>query len=377
MLPMSLGLYVHLPFCRAHCTYCAFAISTDLALQDDYTAAVVKEIAAAGERFGADETTGKPKPVESIYFGGGTPSRTSVANLEKIVDAIAKHFAVGPGLEFSMEANPEDITPESLEAWRGLSVNRVSIGVQSFRDEELTPLGRMHGAERARQAVAAAVASGVRTNLDLIAGLPSQTPETFAETLDVATGLGVGHISLYMLDLEEKSPLQVQVARGRVVIPEDENIAAMYAATIDQLRASGLEQYEISNFARPGEECRHNLRYWTRGEYLGFGLAAHSFSDSRRFANTRDIRRYIQLAPEAVDFEESLGPAEERREEIFLGLRQTSGINCTDIERLCGLEGSEWMSRGLREGWLQRVDGRVAFTTSGFLLSNEYISQLF
>lgn len=371
---MSIGLYVHLPFCRAHCTYCAFAISTDLALQDSYTDALVREIEEGGRRYGGGSDA---LNVDSIYFGGGTPSRTSVENLRRIVRSIHGNFRVLDDAEFSIEANPEDITGESLSNWLDLGVNRISIGVQSFRDEELRPLGRLHGRERAREAVAAAVATGVRTNLDLIAGLPSQSSESFAETLDIATATGVGHISLYMLDLEEKSPLHVQVARGRVAIPDDEITAALYATAIERLGRAGLSQYEISNFARPGEECRHNLRYWTRGRYLGFGLAAHSFFGSRRFANTRDIRRYIERAPDALDFEETLGADEERRETIFLGLRQASGIDYADIERLCGQEGTEWISRGLREGWLQRVDGRVAFTTSGFLLSNEYISQLF
>jgi len=151
----------------------------------------------------------------------------------------------------------------------------------------------------------------------------------------------------------------------------------MYIDAIDRLARAGFHQYEISNFAREGEECLHNLRYWRRGEYLGFGLAAHSFFGGERFANTRDIRKYIASSPDAVDFREHLGDDEVRRETIFLGLRQTSGVDYSELERLCGQEATEWMQRGLRDGWLEQRGPRVAFTPSGFLLSNEFISQLF
>ena len=377
---MSLGLYLHLPFCRTHCSYCAFAISTDIALQDDYTAALLREVDARSVWVPASAGTAPAEAgahTESVYFGGGTPSRMSPQNLSRIVARLRERFSIAPDAEFSMESNPEDISAEAIALWRSLGVNRLSIGVQSFHDAELVPLGRIHGAERAREAVSLAVASGVRTSLDLISGLPNQTAESFAQTLDEAVALGVGHISLYMLDLEEKSPLAVQVARGRTIIPDDDVTAASYIEAIDRLGRAGFRQYEISNFAKPGEECRHNLRYWSRGEYHGLGLAAHSFIGGKRFANTRDIRKYIDRAPEAMDFVEELSEQDVQRETIFLRLRQTSGILYADLERLRGQEGTEWISRGLRDGWLEQRGARVAFTPSGFLLSNEFISQLF
>ncbi|HUP59558.1 MAG TPA: radical SAM family heme chaperone HemW [Thermoanaerobaculia bacterium] len=383
---MSLGLYLHLPFCTTHCTYCPFAISTDLGLQDRYIDALLREVDARANG----------EAVDSIYLGGGTPSRTSIGNLERLFARLRASFDVGSSeggrpvrqrgrtgrppstdAEISMEANPEDVTPESLDAWRALGVNRISIGVQSFHDAELAAISRVHDRARAMAAVRDAVASGMRANLDLILGLPEQTTDSFRETLDTAIALGAGHLSLYMLDLEEKTPLQVQVERGRVALPEEESVATLYVEAIEHLGRAGLHQYEISNFARAGEECRHNLRYWTRGEYHGFGLAAHSFLGSERFANTRDIRRYIELSPAARDFSEQLGENEARRETIFLGLRQTSGLHYEELARLCGQEGNEWIERGLRGGWLRRVDGRVAFTPAGFLQSNELIAQLF
>ena len=401
---MSLGLYVHLPFCHTHCTYCPFAISTDLSQQDAYTEALVREMGDAslerssaflgsseflgGEATssprnpeeprgtGASRGTGEPPP--TLYLGGGTPSRMSLSNLTRIFEALHARFAIDADAEISMEANPEDVTPENVAAWRALGVNRISIGVQSFHDAELHAISRVHDRQRAMAAVQTVVASGARANLDLMLGLPHQTAGSFRETLDTAVALGAGHLSLYMLDLEEKTPLQVQVARGRVVLPEDDLVADLYFEAIDRLGALRLRQYEISNFAREGEECLHNLRYWTRREYRGFGLGAHSFVGGRRFANTRDIRRYIDTAPDARDFCEELGEVEVRRETLFLNLRQTSGMCYEELLRLCGQEGVEWTERGLQDGWLQRgIEGRVAFTPSGFLQSNDYISQLF
>jgi oxygen-independent coproporphyrinogen-3 oxidase len=422
---MPRAVYVHLPFCTQHCTYCPFAISTDLALQDRYVDALLREIDAPltrrfappsprerGEGHSEGDIVASPSPseraeghseddmfespsprvrgeggrrpdegppemIDSIYLGGGTPSRTSLGNLTRLFARLRERFAVGDDAEISMEANPEDVNANALASWRALGVNRLSIGVQSFHDGELRAISRVHDRARAIHAVRAAVASGMRTNLDLILGLPQQTAESFRETLATAVDLGAGHLSLYMLDLEEKTPLQVQVARGRVALPEDDLVARLYLDAIEQLGAAGLQQYEISNFARAGEECRHNLRYWTRGEYYGFGLAAHSFLGSERFANTRDIRRYIDHAPDTRDFSETLGETEARREVLLLGLRRTSGIHYEELVRLCGQEGIEWTERGIQEGWLRRVDGRVALTPAGFLQSNEYISQLF
>lgn len=366
---MSLGAYVHLPFCSTHCTYCPFAISTDLALQDAYTEAVIREVTNAGPA--------SARRLQTLYFGGGTPSRTAMANLRRIFAALRDTFAIVPDAEITLEANPEDVSEESVQAWREMGVNRLSVGVQSFHDRELQAIGRVHDRARAIEAVTTIVRSGARANLDLILGLPEQTAGSYRQSLETAVALGAGHLSLYMLDLEERTPLQVQAARGRVTLPEEDLVADLYLETVERLGAAGLRQYEISNFARSGEESRHNLRYWQRAEYLGFGMGAHSFVGTRRFANTRDIHRYIELAPEARDFEEALSEEETRRETIFLQLRQASGMCYEELVALRGKEGIEWIERGLQDGWLVRSDGRVAFTPLGFLQSNDFISQLF
>ena len=363
---MSVGVYVHLPFCRVRCSYCAFAVSTDDAMQKEYFDALRKEIdaSAGGQR------------VETLYFGGGTPSRTRPDFIAGLVSQLRSCFDFAAGAEFSMEANPEDVTDDALAVWRSLGVNRLSIGVQSFDDRELRPLGRVHGGEIARAAVSSAVRSGLRTSLDLILGLPNQTEESFRATLSAAIGLSAGHISIYMLDLEEGSALQRQVMNGSATLPDEDLVAAMYLEAIETLREAGLEQYEISNFARSGEECLHNLRYWRREPYYGFGLGAHSFLDERRFANARDLAQYI-AAPGRAEFAEDLTSAEQRRETIFLRMRRPAGLDYEEVVRLCGKEGAEWIELGVGEGWLRREGSRVAFTPNGFLLSNDLISQLF
>jgi putative oxygen-independent coproporphyrinogen III oxidase len=363
---MPLGLYVHLPFCRVHCTYCPFAVSTDIRLQDQYTEVLLAEI----------ETRSNGERVDSIFLGGGTPSRTSRENFARVVTRIRERFDIDDDAEFSMEANPEDVSEDAVAFWRFLGVDRISIGVQSFHDDELRPLGRVHGRAQALEAVRIGSSSGVRTSLDLILGLPRQTAESFEETLETAINSGAGHVSLYMLDLEEGTALARQVEEERVTLPDDDLVANLYTMAIERFADAGFAQYEISNFARPGQECRHNLRYWRREHYLGFGIGAHSFVGDRRFANTRDIHRYIAGEREP-EFAEVLGEGEVRRETIFLRLRQAEGIDYADVVRLCGEEGIAWMDRGLSDGWLRRVGNRVAFTPSGFLLSNEYMSQLF
>lgn len=360
---MPLGIYVHLPFCRVHCAYCPFAISTHNELQDAYVDALLREIDARGDG----------SAVDTIFFGGGTPSRTTSENLARVVARLRERFAIAANAEFSLEANPEDLSSEATEVFGSLGVNRISLGVQSFHDSELRPLGRVHGRERAREAIATAVASGMRTSIDLILGLPHQTAESFRESLEIAIDAGIGHLSLYMLDLEEGTALARHVGAGRIALPDDELVAALYVEAVERLDRAGLQQYEISNF---GDRCAHNLKYWHREEYLGFGLAAHSFVGGRRFANTRDITRYIAGdAPLALD--ETLGADEEKHETLFLHLRQSGGIDYDRLVALCGQEGIEWTDRGLHDGWLRRSGSRVAFTPSGFLLSNDYISQLF
>jgi len=362
---MGIGLYVHLPFCRVHCAYCPFVVSTDLSLQSAYVDALIREIEGRSGGEGAD----------TIFFGGGTPSRTAPEHLQRVGGAIRERFSVDPAAEFSIEANPEDVTPEAIAFWRSLGVNRLSIGVQSFDDRELETIGRIHGAARAREAIGDAIASGIRTSIDLILGLPNQSADSFRSSLDEAIGSGIGHLSVYMLDLDEDTALKRRVESGLVRLPDEDVISTLYVEMVSTLRSAGLAQYEISNFAREGEASKHNLRYWHRRHYYGFGVGAHSFIGERRFANTRDIRRYIEGAGQ--EFTEELTEIEQRHELVFLRLRQTAGIHYDDLLQLCGEEAVGWIELGVNEGWLRRDGSRVAFTPAGFLVSSELISQLF
>jgi len=360
-----LGIYVHLPFCRVHCAYCPFAVSTDLALQDAYVDSLIREIDSAAD--GAR--------VDTLFFGGGTPSRTAPVHLRRIAAAIQRGFEIDRSAEWSIEANPEDVTGDAIELWQSLGVNRLSIGVQSFADAELHPIGRIHGAEGAREAVRAAAASPLRTSIDLILGLPNQTADSFRASIGEAIASGAGHLSVYMLDLDEDTALKRRVEAGVVQLPDEDLVASLYVEMVATLRDAGFAQYEISNFARAGEESRHNLRYWQRRPYRGFGLGAHSFIGERRFANTRDIRKYID--GNVYDFVEELSDVERRHELVFLHLRQAAGIEHDDLRRLCGEEADEWIEHGVSEGWLHRDGSRIAFTPAGFLVSSELISQLF
>lgn len=366
-----LGLYVHLPFCRVRCTYCAFAVSTDRKLEGAYDSALIAELRL---RHLPD------READSIFFGGGTPSLSALEGLQRISAEIRNLYDVLPDAEFTLEANPEDVTAEALEGWKELGVGRLSIGVQSLSDDELYPLGRGHGGSMAIDALRLAVAAGFRTSADLILGLPGQTPESFMASLQRVLASGVGHVSLYILDLEPGSLLETQVRSGRTRLPDDELTETMYHGAIRAAGEAGLRQYELSNFAREGEVSRHNLKYWNRLPYLGLGLGAHSFLGNTRLANSREIGEYtsaLLAGRDAIVFREELTGENERHEKLFLGLRQKAGLRYADLVGLCGMEGERWVTRGVEEGWLNQSEDRVAFTSAGFLLSNEYISQLF
>ena len=371
MAPDPTGIYVHLPFCRVKCTYCAFAVSTDLRLEEAYGEALIREI---------ETRAVSGMPADTLFWGGGTPSRSAFEWLARFDRAIRERFALAPDAEVTLEANPEDVDARSIAAWKDLGVNRLSIGVQSLHDDELRPLGRIHGRARALEALDAAVASGLRTSADLILGLPGQTVASCVESIDGVLGAGVGHLSMYMLDLEPGSALESRVARAIVDLPDDEEVAEMYLAAIERAAAAGLEQYEISNFARPGERSAHNLRYWERRSYAGFGAGAHSFEGTTRRGNTKDVRVYIDAiarGEEPLAMIESLDAGAEARERIFLALRRSEGIGYPELIEWSEGDGRGWCERGMEQGWLEKFGERIRFTPRGFLLSSELVAQLF
>lgn len=366
----SLGMYVHLPFCRRRCSYCPFAISVDLRLESRYFECLVREI---------DAVVPVPRRVDTVYFGGGTPSLSSFENLRNVCRALSR-FGLDSVREWTLEANPEDFASDSAARWASIGVTRLSVGVQSLHEAELRPLGRLHGRDGALEAARAAVASGLKTSVDVIIGLPGQSPESFSDTLRPLLDLGVGHVSLYILDLDEETPLRRRIASGRVSVPDEDAVAGQYERAVELCADFGLRQYEVSNFARPGDESLHNLRYWKREPYLGFGLGAHSFEGERRWANTREIGEYMKLVESEsspVSFEERLSDEERREERIFLGLRRADGLLDEELRELAPDTAEAWAARGVENGWLHHNDGRIAFTARGFLVSSALIAELF
>lgn len=364
------ALYLHLPFCRVKCTYCAFAISTDQRLEDRYVAALREEI----------RNRVPQEILESIYLGGGTPSRLSPESVEGLGAELSR-FSRETGAEVTIEVNPEDVSRDALGRWVDhLGVNRVSVGVQSFHDAELEPLGRQHGAAVAIEAVELAASVVPRVSLDLILGLPRQSVESVRSSTETAMALPVGHLSLYLLDLEPGSALEGRVRSGLASLPADEQTAEMYREVVRLATRAGLEQYEVSNFARSGEEAVHNRRYWMREPYVGVGIGAHSFDGTVREGNVRSLADYvsaIESGESAVSFREELTPEEVRHERLFLGMRQNRGLPLDELIELGGEHAREWLDESRDRGWVEVGDDAVRFTVEGLLLSDELLARLF
>ena len=364
-----LGLYLHVPFCQSICNYCNFNRGLlDSTLKARYVSALEAEIRRAG--CGA--------LVDTIYFGGGTPSLLASEEIFCLVKACREAFNVEGDAEVTLEVNPETVTVETVSGWVNAGVNRVSLGVQSFHDSELQRLGRCHTAERARDAISLTCAAGFDVSVDLMLWLPMQTPDGCASSIDTLVKLRPDHASLYILELYPNAPLKEEMARAGWSQAPDDDAAAMYLDTLAQTDAAGYEHYEISNIAQPGKRCRHNLKYWSDGAWLGFGCGAHSTRDGVRWRNAADTNDYI----DAINNESS--PVVERRsltndeqlgDTLFMGLRMVEGV---DLERVGFRWGIDVMGRYgaslepfLQAGMLVHSDGRLKLTREGMLLSNE------
>ena len=355
----TLGLYIHIPFCKSKCAYCDFySLPHALSHMDDYTDALCRALCAAAPH--AAEYT-----VDTVYFGGGTPSLLGAGRLIRVTEAIRSHFALAPDGEHTFEANPESAGDTAmLRALREAGFNRISLGMQSADDGELAALGRIHTHALTCRAVDCAREAGFdNLSLDLMYGLPGQDMAQWRATLDAALDLAPEHLSCYGLKLEPNTPL----FRRGVSLPDDDTQAEMYLETVRRLAARGYGQYEISNFARPGRESRHNLKYWTLGEYLGFGPGAHSDFGGRRFAVARDLEAYLR-GETVLSEDTAISSAERARERILLGLRTSRGLSAESLSPAAPL---------LRElethGLAATHAGRFALTPQGFLVSNAII----
>ena len=387
--PEALGLYVHVPFCTSRCGYCDFNAYAGVDhLVPEYVEALVSELglwsaAARGQR------------VVSVFFGGGTPSLLPLGEVERIVQAIRAGYDVEAGAEWTLEANPTELTAGHLRGLAGLGIGRLSMGVQSMHPEELALLDRQHTPERVEQAVADARAAGFSSlNLDLIFGLPGQPLPRWQQSVERVLALGPDHLSCYALSVEPGTPLHYRVARGEIPEPDPDAAAEQYEWTRDRLGRAGYAHYEISNWARPGSECRHNLVYWRAEPYLGVGAGAHSYFRGRRFADVDAPSRYVEGVRETVAERRASGrapmrqvasgetpsPEQERADALILGLRLREGVSDSRFRRRFGVSpadaGGEAIRRHLASGLLEREGAVTRLSDRGLLLANEVFVDL-
>ena len=372
------GVYVHTPFCLRKCLYCDFPsyAGCPAALQERYVEALCREI-----RNPALSYWKKPvAPRATIYFGGGTPTVLSARQLGRVVAALKEAGWWRHPAEATIEANPGTVDPATLQARRELGFDRLSLGVQSFHDRELQAIGRIHTAAQAVQAVAWAKEAGfARVSIDLMYGLPGQTPDSFRRSLDQALSLGLEHISAYSLILEEGTPLERLVGEGAVTLPGDDATGAMYDAVTRVLTAAGLSRYEVSNYAVAGQESRHNEVYWQYLPYAAFGAAACGFNGSLRKTNTADVEDYVRAMEEgqadAVWQVEELPPATRLEEAIFMGLRMVQGVSLAGLDERFGVDVSSIYKEEIddltRKGMLELRQGRMRLTPYGMRYGNE------
>jgi len=367
------GIYVHLPYCRSRCTYCSFVISTDDSSREAYLKALLREVALV-----APEARGGL--FDSVYLGGGTPSRVPCADLARLLAALARKFDLASGSEVTIEANPEDVTAGTVADWRAAGVTRISLGIQSLADRELAAVGRQHDSERARRALEAVGGKGLTVSGDLILGLPDQTRESFRRSLRELVDSGVEHVSIYLLETEKSREIEEDRLGNPSRYLADDVQADLWLESGDWLARRGFGHYEISNWALPGWEARHNTKYWKRVPTLGLGVSAHEFWDGRRRANVSGLSRYIaELAGgrRPVAFDQAIEGEGAARERIVLGLRLAEGVAAAELESLVSRGDDDTLPEDYaawrREGFLAKEDGRIRLTERGFLLSNEIL----
>ena len=357
------GIYIHIPFCKSRCKYCDFFSTTHLEKRAQYVAALLEEW-----RMRAHEVNG---PIHTIHIGGGTPSTLAVDSLKLIVDSLLLNVE-SQEQEITMEVNPGDVTAEKAHAWRAIGINRLSIGIQSFDDKLLQLIGRRHTAEQARKAVAAAQAAGFdNISIDLMYALPSQTMEQWQKDVAEALQMGVQHISTYGLIYEEGTVLMTLLDHGVIEAVDEDTEMQMYDYLVEQLAANNFEHYEVSNFALPNRQSRHNSSYWNNTPYIGLGAGAHSYDGQVRQWNISDLDTYIaqamahQLQPE----KEVLSEEQRHTERVMLGLRTNRGIGIDEIDRS---KAQPYIAQGM----LIEKDNRIVATTKGYHILNKIIEDL-
>lgn len=387
------GIYIHIPFCKSRCSYCDFA--TDVYRGNDaverYVNALCGEIDRflpqidahdADKEFSSDPryprltAADSPSYIDTIYIGGGTPSLLRPDQLERILSAIHGKFEIANGAEVTMEMNPATVTLESLAAFRDLGINRASFGVQTFNDRDLKLLARGHDATDVKNTYRMLRDAGfANVSFDLIAGLPGQKMDDWRRNLDEAVAMMPEHLSLYLLEIHESTPLAEQLRSGRRDLPDEKLVADMYELMIDRLAGAGYEQYEISNFARPGFASRHNSKYWTLDPVYGYGVSAHSFDGTHRYANERDTARYVAMMENSASAEVMREDIDLSSEFVFLGLRLTEGIDLDNFHRRFGIDFDDRVAGLVENELVEVINGRLRLTRRGMLFSNEVFAE--
>jgi oxygen-independent coproporphyrinogen III oxidase len=369
----QIGIYVHIPFCQKHCPYCDFAVVEGML----HTAPAYVDALCAEIRQGAERHAPNP-PVATIFLGGGTPSLLPAAQIGRILTTIRDVFAVQPDAEITLEANPGPLRPRHLAGFRAAGVTRLSIGVQTFNPRGLAALGRLHTPEEGKGAIEHARAAGFASvSADLIFGWQGQTLADWRDDLRAAIALRPDHLSAYALTVEEGTPLAHAVAAGTAAVADEDLYADMFLAADERLTGAGYAHYETSNYARPGHRSRHNCGYWVNGDYLGFGVGAHSHRRDRRFWNARDLHTYLANVRDgsAEAGSEAIAEATARAETMFLGTRLAEGVSeraflvrhaCT-VEAVYGRRIAEYVTRGV----VTRSGGRIAIAPEARLLADE------
>ncbi len=386
---MRLGVYIQVPFCRMKCTYCNFHTGVvSSARYEPYAEAVCREVREYTTLYG---TAGlalsegfHQAVVDTVYLGGGTPSLLDPEHLRRMLDEIRSAFTTDL-VEVTLEADPETIEEEKARAWTRDGINRVSLGVQSFSDEELKAAGRMHRQDDIHRAVPLLRAAGIANlSFDLIAGLPHQTSESWQHSLDELLAFSPEHVSVYLLELDEDSRLGREVLRGGArysvgALPTDDEMAEFYDIACRELASAGYHHYEISNWAKPGFEARHNLKYWRREPYFGFGAGAHSFSGTERWANVHDPAAYVAAIESGrlpIEQREAVSREQALEEELFLGLRQLDGIDVAQLEQVYDVPLSARFDALAGAGLVEREGTTVRLAPTRLSISNEVFVEL-
>ncbi len=379
---MSFGLYIHFPFCSKICPYCDFYVLRESGTKRAaFLPYYEKELKLLSEK--------RPelfsKKLETIYFGGGTPSLLETEQLAELLKLIKSRFDVSANVEISLEANPNDLLGGKPEFFHRLGINRLSIGVQSLNDDELKVLGREHSAKQAAKAAQNVKNFGFENfNMDLIFGVPGQTLISWEQTLEKAVKRRPAHISTYSLTIEERTSFYKLQQAGKLQLPPDEVCQEMYLGGVGFLEKEGYGQYEISNFARPGFQSQHNRNYWQRKSYLGLGPSAHSFNKNRRWANVRSLpiyQRKLEAGELPLEFEETIGQKKALEEALLLGLRQKEGICLENFKKEFGYdleEGKKEMLKNLSiQNFVRIEDDRLRLAPLGFYVSDRIVAELF